>query len=83
MERATVASELRVPMLVDPDGAVASEYGVRYEEATNGRFVLLDSTNQIRQTWTGDTDPTDVYLSAQRHLSADSEPKSDDGSDHT
>jgi hypothetical protein len=77
-----IASELRVPIQVDPDGAVASECGVGYDEKTDGRFVLLDSTNRIRQTWAGDTDPTDVYLSVQRHLNADGEPKFDHWSDH-
>jgi peroxiredoxin len=82
VECATGASELRVPVFVDPDGAIAREYGVRYEEATDGRLVLVDSTNRVRQTWTGGTDPTEVYLSAQRHLNADGESEFDDWSDY-
>jgi peroxiredoxin len=67
-DRTEMATELRVPVLADPDGSVAGAYGVDYDRATGGRVLLIDSTNRIRRVWTGPIEPTDVHRAAKQHL---------------
>lgn len=67
-DRTEMATELRVPVLADADGSVASAYGVDYARATGGRVLLIDSTNRIRRIWTGPIEPAEVHRAAKRHL---------------
>ena len=67
-ERAEMATEVRVPVLADADGSIARTYGFDYSRTAGGRILLIDSTNRIRQVWTGQIDPTDVHRAAKRHL---------------
>ena len=67
-DRTEMATELRVPVLADADGSVASAYGVDYDRTAGGRVLLIDATNRIRRVWTGPIDPADVHRAAKRHL---------------
>lgn len=70
-ESNSILAKGNVPMLVDPDGFVAREYGVDFDDLSEGTVVLVDSTKQIRQTWSTDIDPMDIYVTVRRHLELD------------
>lgn len=67
-EHWSALDELTVPVLGDPDGTVAGEYGVDYEETAGGAVVLIDSAGRIRDSWHSDIDPMDVYVAVKRQL---------------
>jgi hypothetical protein len=60
-----------VPVVADPDGFVADEYGVDFDDLSTGTIVLIDSTDHIRQTWSTDIDPMDIYVTVKRQLEID------------
>lgn len=67
-----------VPLVGDPDGVVAREYGVDFDDLSTGTIVLIDSTDRIRQTWSTDIDAIDIYVTVKRQLEID---HSTDGAD--
>ncbi|MFB6080045.1 MAG: hypothetical protein ABEJ81_03505 [Haloferacaceae archaeon] len=69
--RDAVLPRVNVPVLVDLDGVAAREYGVDFDDMSEGTIVLIDSTDRIRQTWSTDVDPLDVYATVKRQLELD------------
>lgn len=60
-----------VPVIGDPDGFVAGEYDVDFDDLSTGTIVLIDSTDRVRQTWSTDIDPMDIYATVKRQLELD------------
>lgn len=64
----TPRSLKRVPVLQDVDGAVANRYGADYDTDPAGTVVLVDSGEQIRETWDTDIDASEIYDTVRTYM---------------
>lgn len=53
-----------LPLLCDPEGEVAEDYGVDYGNVSARRVLLIDSSREVVRTWSSEHDPRDVHAAA-------------------
>ena len=67
LERTTELSYITFPILGDPDGRVALEYGTDFETKPETIF-LVDSAERICRIWKGSVDPRELYTVAVQYM---------------
>lgn len=71
-----VAPPLRsLPLLCDPEGEVAADYGVDYGNVATRRVVLVDASRKVVRTWPADHDPRDVHAAALEQVETGESPR--------
>lgn len=73
LDRTRERSNITFPILGDPEGRVALEYGADFETET-GTVFLVDSAERICCIWTGSIDPRELYTDAIQYMNETPQP---------
>lgn len=63
-----------LPLLCDPEGEVAEDYGADYGRVTARRVFLIDSSHEVVRTWPANPDPRDVHAAVLEQVGSPQSP---------